>query len=243
MSRHSWLFAAVAATVGLLVAACGAAGGAKPGNSVGTGGANPGSSASAKPNAGALSSEAVATIRKARSVHVSGTGTQGSQQVAVDVILTTSGGLAGKLTIGSHSVKLLITPRHTYIDMTRSIFTWQKIPLSACAVMCGKWLAAPHSTLKSLAGDVGWKTLVAAWAGLLAHNLVAYGGRATISGQPAVKLSVVGGAAYVAAHGPPYLLRIQAGPSQFTFSDWNTAALPSPLPASKVVTQSQLTGG
>jgi hypothetical protein len=243
MSRHSWPVAAVAATTGLLLAACGTAGGAKPGNSVSTEGANPSSSASAKPNVAALRSAVVATIKNARSVHVSGTGTQGSQQVAMDAILTTSGGLAGKLTIGSHSVKLLTTPRHTYVDMTRSVFRWQKIPLSACALMCGKWLAAPNSVRKSLAGDVGWNTIVAVWAGLLAHDVVAYGGRATISGQPAVKLSVVGGAAYVAAHGPPYLLRIQAGPSQFTFSDWNTAALPSPPPASKVVTPSQLTGG
>jgi hypothetical protein len=49
---------------------------------------------------------------------------------------------------------------------------------------------------------------------------------------------------YVAARGTPYPLRIQSGENQLAFSDWNTAALPPPPPASKVITDSQLaTGG
>src|SRR5260370_29867985 len=156
MSRHSWPVAAVAATAGLLVAACGAAGGAKPGNSVSTGGANPSSSASAKPDVGALRSRAIAAMKDARSVRLTGSLPLGAQRSAMDVVLIRAGGIAGTITSNGHSVQVLTSPGHLYIAVTKSLARRQKFPPAACSLLCGKWLKEPRADLQSFAGSVGW---------------------------------------------------------------------------------------
>lgn len=122
---------------------------------------------------------------------------------------------------------------------------WQKFPPGVCALMCGKWLKESGSGLRSLTGDAGWAKIVTPFEVAMARETVSYQGKATVNGQPVLKLNFAGvGMVYVAAQGTPYPLRIQSGANQLTYSDWNTAALPPPPPASKVITNSQLvTGG
>ena len=92
MSRRSWSAAAVAVISGLLVVACAAGGTATPGASVSAGAH---ASASAVPDAAALRSQMVVAVKQARSVHVSGSVSQGAQRSALDIVLTRAGGMGG----------------------------------------------------------------------------------------------------------------------------------------------------
>ena len=241
MNRRFWSAAATAVIVGLFVAACGGGGSAAPGASA-TGAAN--TSANAETNVSALRGQVVAAVKQASSVHVSGSFSQGAQQTALDAVLTRDGGIGGRLSVGGHSVALRTSRGHAYILVSKSLSKWQKIPPQACAIMCGKWLKESDSSLRSLAGDAGWAKIVAVFQTAMARETADYGGKATVNGQPALKLSFSDATVYVAAHGTPYPLRIQAGANQLVYSDWNTAKLPPPPPASKVITTGQLaTGG
>ena len=242
MNRRFWSAAAVAAIPGLLVAACGSGGTATPGASAGAG---THASAGSGPDAAALASQMVAAVKHARSVHVSGFGLQGSQRATLDVVLTKAGGVGGKVSVGGHPAIAVRTSRgHAYILVSRSLSKWQKIPPAVCALMCGKWLKESGSGLRSLTGDAGWNQVIGGFEVPMAHEAASYGGKATVNGQPALKLTFADGTMYVAAQGAPYPLRIQSGSSHLTFSDWNTAKLPPPPPASKVITTGQLaTGG
>jgi hypothetical protein len=183
----------------------------------------------------------IAAMKQARSVHVSGSISQGAQRTAVDVVLTRAGGVGGTLSVQGHSLSVRASGAHVYILVSRSLSRWQKFPPAACALMCGKWLKEPASGLRSLAGDAGWTKIVTPFEVAMAHVPVSYGGKATAGGQPALKLNFAGlGTVYVAAQGTPYPLRIQSGTNLIVYSDWNTAALPPPPPASKVISKNQL---
>jgi hypothetical protein len=242
MSHRSWSAAAIAAVSGLLVAAC-ASGGTTTSGASASGGTH--NSASSGPDAAALSSQMVAAVKHAHSVHVSGSGLQGAQRATLDVVLTKAGGIGGTVSVGGHPAIAVRTSRgHAYILVSRALSKWQKIPPAACALMCGKWLKESRSGLRSLAGDAGWTQVIGGFEKPMPSGAVSYGGKATVNGQPALKLNLGDGTMYVAAQGAPYPLRIQSGGSNLTFSDWNTAKLPPPPPASKVITTGQLaTGG
>jgi hypothetical protein len=229
MSRRTWL-AATAVPACLLFAACG------------TGGtSNPSAPASSGPNAAALRTAAVAAMKQARTVRVTGSTAQGAQRVGMDVVLTRAGGVGGKISLNGHVVRLVTSPKHVYVLVTKSMSRWQKIPASACALMCGKWLQEPAADLGSLSGDAGWEKIVAAFESPLSSGNVSYAGTATVGGQPALKLNVSpAGTAFVAAHGTPYLLRLEYTGGHLDYSDWNTAALPPLPPAAKVVTVGKL---
>jgi hypothetical protein len=242
MNRCAWTAAALAVIPGLLVAACGGGGTTTPGASTSAG---THTSASAETNVAALRSQMVESVKQARSVHVNGSISQGTQRTAVDAVLTKAGGVGGTLSLQGHSIAVRASRGHVYILVSRSMSRWQKFPPRACALMCGKWLKEPASGLGALAGDAGWRKLVLPFSLAVAHLPLSYGGKATVNGQPALKLNAVGlGAVYVAAQGTPYPLRIQLRSNLIVYSDWNTAKLPPPPPASKVVTTGQLaTGG
>jgi hypothetical protein len=250
MSCRSWSPAAVAVVFGLLVAACGSGGTATPGASASGGTHNSASvgtnaSASGGPDAAALRSQMVAAMKQARSVHVNGSISQGAQRTALDVVMTQAGGIGGTLSVGGHPIAVRTSRGHAYILVSRSLTKSQKLPPAACALMCGKWLKASGSELQSLTSDAGWTKIIGAFEAPMASETVSYHGKATVNGQPALMLNFVGFATvYVAAQGTPYPLRIQFGANRIAFSDWNTAKLPPPPPASKVITTGQLaTGG
>jgi hypothetical protein len=242
MSRRSWSAAAVAVISGLLVVACAAGGTVTPGASVSAGAH---ASAGAAPDAAALRSQLVAAVKQARSVHVNGSVSQWAQRSALDVVLTRAGGIGGTVSAEGHPVAVRTSRGHAYILVSRSMSRWQKISPAVCALMCGKWLKESGSGLRSLTGDAGWAKIVTPFEVAMARETVGYGGKATVNGQPVLKLNFAGvGTVYVAAQGTPYPLRIQSGANQLTYSAWNTAALPPPPPASKVITTGQLaTGG
>lgn len=238
MSQRSWSAAAITVTASLVLAACGAAGTSGSGTSPSAG---PSKSASTGPNVAALTGRAVAGMKQARDVKVTGTAFSGSQKVAMDIVLTRSGMLGGKIAISGHWVRLRTSKRHVYVLVTRSMAAWQKFPAGACALMCGKWLQESAAELGSVATDVSWAKVVGAFEKPISAESASYQGTATVAGQPALKLTFLGdGTIYVAAHGTPYPLRITAAGDQFTFSDWNTAKLPPLPPASKVVTVGEL---
>jgi hypothetical protein len=250
MNRRVWSAAAVAVVSGLLVAACAGGGTATPGTSASGGTHNSASvgtnaSASGGPDAAALRSQMVAAMKQARSVHVNGSVGQGAQQTALDIVMTKAGSIGGTLTVGGHPIAVRTSRVHAYILVSRSMSRWQKFPPGACALMCGKWLKVSGNEVRSLTGDTGWAKLIGSFEVPMAHATVSYHGKATVNGQPALMLNFAGfSTVYVAAHGTPFPLRIQFGTNRIAFSDWNTAKLPPPPPASKVVTTGQLaTGG
>jgi len=63
----------------------------------------------------------------------------------------------------------------------------------------------------------------------------------TVNGQPAWQMRASdGNTVYVAAHGPPYPLRLTKDSSHADFTQWNAVTIPPPPPPSQVVDLSQL---
>src|SRR5689334_3274399 len=105
MSRRFWSASAVAVTSGLLVAACGGGGTATPGASA-SGATH--AAANADTNVAALVRQMVTAVKQARSVHVSGSVSQGTQRTALDVVLTKAGGVGGTLSVQGHSLSVRV---------------------------------------------------------------------------------------------------------------------------------------
>jgi hypothetical protein len=173
----------------------------------------------------------------ASSVHVTGNFIVSGRHAAISLGMLRSGDETGTITSGSTVVNLLEVNGKAYDLVTRAFFKAihkaSHLPSSFCSVMCGKYVAVPSATFKSLSlsrisssieGDVPVPSSV--------PRLTA----TTYQGQRAYKLSGDGLSVYVAEHGTHYLLGI-VDPAKFgtlSFSDWNAVPPVSPPPAGKI---------
>jgi hypothetical protein len=226
-ARVAALPAAIA--ISLAAAACGSTSGS--------------SAVSAPPSPAVLTSEAKAAVREAKSVHISGTVSQGGKTAGLNLSMTRAGGIWGQLSVGGAGVTVLSTHGSTYIKLTRAFVKYLGLPASACVLMCGKFLKATPAQSRSLVGDLSMPHLLGSLNSPGATYR--YGGTATVNGQPAWVLHVSDGStAYVAAHGKPYPLRLVAPHhhGQLNFTHWNAVTIPGPPPANQVVDLSQLQG-
>jgi hypothetical protein len=97
--------------------------------------------------------------------------------------------------------------------------------------MCGHWISAPGSLRGGLKGD-NWQSFTTMFSGT---NFSMAGATATtFGGQPAWKMTQGPYALYVARSGNPYFLGAHTAQGQITFSQWNTAKVPGPPPASAI---------
>jgi hypothetical protein len=122
--------------------------------------------------------------------------------------------------------------------VTSALLKSQSLPAAACALMCGKYLKVPASQAKTMLNDITWSSLLGRMTAVPQWSYVR---TVTVHGQPAWQMhSADGTTAYVAAHGPPYPLRLTKGTSHIDLTQWNAVTIPPPPPASQIVDLSQL---
>jgi hypothetical protein len=232
---------AVMATL-LLSAGCGGGSSSTAGTSSASASSAAGSSSPAaplsvgKPPAG-LASRINSAVSKATSVHVTVTGSQAGKLVNLSVNMTRSG-MYGTLALGKAQLVILSTQGHTYLKVTKSALQAQGLPTAACVLMCGKYLELGKRQSHQMLAGASWSSFVGPSSSLPA---LTYLTTVTVNGQPAWEMRGPGGGTLdVAAQGPPYPLQVAQGGNHIEFSQWNTATIPPPPPASQVVSLSQL---
>ncbi len=240
---------ALAASAALLAAGCGSSSGSGSGS--GSGGvsgasASAGSSTSATPSVSSLLSGMTTAFNQARSVHAAGTMATSGQTLMLDMSFTKTGEVSGTMAVGGASFYVLLTNGKAYIKVNAAFLKYVKAPAISCSLLCGKYLLASGS-LKGLTDSVSWSGMLAPIMKGPGASGASITGQATVDGQQAWVLKASDGSiGYIAAQGPPYLLRLTPPAGQGTgsidFTQWNSATIPSPPPASQVIDLSQLTG-
>jgi hypothetical protein len=179
-----------------------------------------------------------AAAKSANSVHIAGA----LNSDTLDMILSRSGDLSGTSGHDGVSFTVLVADGTSYIKITPTFLSVAKVPTSACAKYCGKWVVAPASTTSQLTSGLSMTQLV---DGIFAKvPTKAEGAKVlkttTFRGQPAWSTQHNGTTVYIARHGKPYLLGYVHSGQGLTFSDWNTATVQGKPAPSQVVQITQL---
>ncbi len=231
MRRLGWLIPA-ATLAAALVVGCG---------SGSSGPAAPGATAAAgpPPSAATLASQVNAALAKATSVHISAHVLERSTLTTLNMSMTRSGEMSGQISLNKAPVTILVTQGQTYLKLTAAALKAMGLPTAACSVMCGKYLKMPAGEAKNMVSGLGWTDLV---GNTSTSPNWKYVRTVTVNGQPAWQMNIAGqGSAYIAAQGQPYPLRLTQGSNRADFTQWNSATIPPPPPASEVVDLSQVT--
>jgi len=236
MKTLRWPAGSAAVVAVLLVAGCSGGG---PGTAGSGGSSSPGLSASAgpAPDAAALPRQVKSAMKNATSFHISAVVTQGGSRVSANMSMTRSGDMSGTMSVNQTPISVLVTQGHAYLKVTSGLLKSQHLPTAACTLICGKYLKVPASQAKSMLNGMDMSSFL----GRVSLPRLSYVRTVTVHGQPAWQMRASDGSTvYVAAHGPPYPLRMTKGSSHADFTQWNAAAIPPPPPASQVVDLSQL---
>jgi hypothetical protein len=236
MKTLRWSAGSAAVVAVLLVAGCSGGGSGTAGSG---GSSSPGVSASAgpPPDAAALPKQVKSAMKNAASFHISAAVTQGGSGVSVNMSMTRSGDMSGTMSVNQTPVNVLVTQGHAYLKVTSGLLKSQNLPTAACTLVCGKYLKVPASQAKSMLNGMDMSSFL----GQVSVPRLSYVRTVTVNGQPAWQMRASDGSTvYVAAHGPPYPLRVTKGSSHADFTQWNTVTIPPPPPASQVVDLSQL---
>jgi hypothetical protein len=236
MKALRWSAGSAAVVAVLLVAGCSGGGSGTAGSG---GSSSPGVSASAgpTPDAAALPKQVKSAMKNATSFHVSAVVTQGGSKVSADMSMARSGEMSGTMSAGQAPVSVLVTQGHAYLKVTSGLLKSQHLPTAACTLICGKYLKVPASQAKSMLNGMDMSSFL----GQVSVPRLSYVRTVTVNGQPAWQMRASDGSTvYVAAHGPPYPLRMTKGSSHADFTQWNAVTIPPPPPASQVVDLSEL---
>lgn len=175
-------------------------------------------------------------------MHISGTVPYHGQTVHANLSLTRSGGTYGQISENGADVTVLITGNRAYLRLNAAFLRLHHAPSSVCQLVCGKYLRA--NTQTPGLGGLTMSGFVASLTRGLTHTpagSLTFGGTIVYDGEPAWALQHAQRTALVAARGRPYLLQItQPGQGALSFTQWNTARVPGPPPASEVLNPSQL---
>lgn len=221
----------------LLAAGCGTG----PGRA-----AAPASGTARTPSATAIVQKLKSALGSATSVHVSGVAARAGQTVRLDMSLTRAGGMSGTINLAGHPVTIRATGGKVYLKLTAGLVRAMHLPASSCVRFCRKYLELPAAAARGLTGNMNWPSVLGSSSLIPSGTADAkVSGPVTVDGQPAWVIRTRDGATgYVAAHGPAYLLRLiparDKGSGQLSFTQWNSATISPPPPASQVVTLSQL---
>jgi hypothetical protein len=189
------------------------------------------------PSVASLITSMKSSFAGASSVRVTGSLADRGSTVALSLGLFRSGNMDGTIKLDGADVKMLIIGSTAYEYMSREFFAViaaeDKLPASACAAICGKYLSTPASSFaqfgfRSLSAEVVQKMPVPQ---SVPHITVV-----TYEGQPAYKLSGQGSSVYIAKNGAHYLLGL-VDPAKFgtlNFSQWNSVPPPVKPPASQI---------
>jgi hypothetical protein len=217
----------------VLVTACGGSSAGPPGSS---------SSSSARKTAADVLPKVQSAVQSADSVHMAGTTTDGSQQIRFDLSFYGKSGLSGTITEKGGGFSVLTVNGESYIRADTAFLKFAKVPSSACAAICGKYIELPSSYASQITGSLSMSALFRqAFAKLpsaISKSEVFI--PATYGGQPVLKFQHGGDTIDVASTGTPYPVLISAPGTIITFSEWDAVSAPTAPPASSVLNISQI---
>jgi hypothetical protein len=225
-----------AATIGVLLAGCGAPPPATR--------AAPGSAtlASTPRSPSQTVAEMQKAVRAASSVHLSGVLRDGGKPIGLNLGLRRSGEFSGTLTQNGIPLRLIDAGGKVYVKATAAYLKELKVPASVCSVICGKYVEVSPAQARSLSGSLSMSALLSSFTGKMPRFTNA--GTTTVAGRQGQVLRGPGGSRLVvAATGTPYPLQAVGrqgnggGPSHGTlnFSQWNAVPRPAAPPASQVI--------
>lgn len=184
-----------------------------------------------------------AAVRAATSMEFFGSVLDKGKRERLDLIMTRSGSLSGWVAEGGNRFTVLVTGGNWYYKIDRAFLRAAHVPMAACAAVCGKYVELPRSSARSLTSGLNWNAVVNKAFGTpptpaqARVRLVP----AQYRGQPAWFGRYRNYTVYIARTSQPYLLAVTARKGQvLRFSGWDTASVPGPPPASKLVTPAQL---
>jgi hypothetical protein len=187
-----------------------------------------------------------ATLRAARSVHITGSIARDGKTAGVNLGLTRSGELSGQISESGAVLTILEMHGHAYLKLSAAFLRVAHLPATACRRFCGKYLEYPAAESYVRLGDLNMASVTHSLTSTPDREVTLLG-MVSLGGQLAWLLQDShGNSVYVAAQGKPYLLRVVSGPpgqDSVNLSDWNAARIPGPPPASQIVNPSQLTSG
>lgn len=187
--------------------------------------------------------DSLAAMSKVKDFHVSGKFVQGTQDVALNIVMSHTGG-GGSMQYEGATIDLVVTAKDMY--MKADTASWVKLAggqsagKEVAALLAGRWLKVPITSSSEFSSFssftfsnkfVGKLTSEAPTAGL--HKL----GEGKWNGKPAIVLADNKGShLYIAASGPPYIIGMtgkSAVSGSMTFNDFGDAPLPA-VPVSAV---------
>ena len=181
---------------------------------------------------------AISATESASSVKISGSITQGSQTISLNVSAGTGGTGQGTIGIGTGTATVRLVGGIVYF-MGDNHFWTQQESASAAQLFAGKWVktAATTSSGKSLAEFLNSQSFMKQlFATNLTKSAFKAAGSATVGGESAIVISghdaksTSNGNLFVAKSGKPYILRISiggtGGTGSLTFSNYNKKIAP-----------------
>jgi hypothetical protein len=203
-----------------------------------------GAGPSRRPNVAVLLRQMSAALRAARSVHITGAIRQDGKTLGVNLSVTRSGELYGRVSENGATLTILATHDHFYLKLSAAFLRVAHLPATACRLFCGKYLAYPAAQSHLLVGHLNMSSMTRSLTSTLAREVTLLGA-VSVGGKPAWLLQDSHeNSIYLAAHGEPYVLReISAPPGEESanLTQWNAVPIPGPPPANQIVRLSQLT--
>jgi hypothetical protein len=197
-----------------------------------------------RPAVAVLLREMSGALRAARSVQVTGTVALDGKTEGVNLGLTRSGEFSGQISESGAAFTILGVHGQAYLKLSAAFLRVAHLPAAACRRFCGKYLEYPAEEAQPLLGHLSMASLTDSLAstpdrGVTLLGTVRLGGQLAWLLQDSHDDSI-----YVAAQGKPYVLReVYGAPASgsVNLSRWNAVRIPGPLPASQIVSPSQLT--
>ncbi len=207
------------------------------------GSSSPSGNGVAAKSASDILTSATNAIQSAKSVHVSGSLSDGGQAIKLDLNILSGQGAKGSMTQNGLSFRLIAVGKFVYINGSPNF--WKHFGGSAAASLFqGKWLKAPtnSSDFKSLSSLTNLHSL--AQALLTGHGSLTKGSTTTVNGQKVIAItdSSKSSKLYVATTGKPYPVQIAKGGStaqHVDFDHYNATVGLSPPPKSIDISQLQ----
>jgi hypothetical protein len=179
---------------------------------------------------------AVGAMKAAKSVHISGTITKGTQTIVIDATTFSNGDVDGTFTESGNPAEIIKIGSTDYLKTNAAFYESTGAPSSIANLMGGKWIELPDSS----AGFGNALTLIAVANSFQKnHGSVTPGGTSTLNGTPVVLVhSSTGGTLYVATTGTPYPLEVtnsskKSGTGAITLTQWNQGNVPTPPPGAR----------
>jgi hypothetical protein len=181
----------------------------------------------------------VAAADSATSVHIAGSGPDGSQTVVMNMSFS-GGSLAGTVGVNGQILYILSVDGKTYIKINAGFLHVANAPASVCAKYCGKFVEFPAATASQITGSLSLhQILTQAFNNKNTKAAEQSGGvfsPATLNGQHVLQVKQSGYVFDVAAHGKPYPVYL-TGPhgENLSFSGWNTVTPPAAPAPSQII--------